>query len=420
MKTVLRCQKNRLRLTKHEYEIITALAFHSARLYNVGLYSVRQYYFANNTYLNYSQNYHACKDNENYRLLLSDTAQQILRLVERNMKSFFALWHLKQSGKYSDAVRLPHYKGKQELGIVLIQGRSARIKHGVVHVGFSKAFKEKYAPRMAELTFTLPKHIHVDRLHELRILPVFGGKEFDIEFVYELTCDPQPLDASRWLSVDMGLDNFATAFNCISGTSFIIDGKPIKHLNWKYNKDVARLQQINAWQHRTQPTRRIMRVTRKRAWAINDYFNRAVKTIADYCLQQNIGAVVVGDFSDIKRGINHGARNNQNFVQIPYGLFRQKLHSKCDALGIEYLTIEESYTSKTSFLDGEFPKKQETYAGRRIQRGLFRTASGAVVNADVNGAAQIARKYSTSNHRFAFGERVDAGFVSNPTRIRLR
>ena len=104
MKTMILTQKNRLKLSSTKLEIVKQLSYYSARLYNVGLYSVRQYYFNNNAYLNYAKNYHECKDNENYKLLLSDTSQQILRIVDRNFKSFFGLLKLKSQGKYTERV----------------------------------------------------------------------------------------------------------------------------------------------------------------------------------------------------------------------------------------------------------------------------------------------------------------------------
>ena len=60
--------------------------------------------------------------------------------------------------------------------------------------------------------------------------------------------------------------------------------------------------------------------------------------------------------------------------------------------GIQVIAHEESYTSKTSHLDGEQPHKLETYLGKRIKRGLFRTADGTLISTDVNAAAQITRK----------------------------
>jgi len=125
---------------------------------------------------------------------------------------------------------------------------------------------------------------------------------------------------------------------------------------------------------------------------------------------------VIGDFSDIKQNINIGKKNNQNFVSIPYGLFKRKLESKCEQLGIKYHLQEESYTSKCSYLDNETVEKQETYLGKRITRGLFRTAKGYLINADVNGAANILVKFLTSN-----GQRITNryGCINHPPRLKL-
>lgn len=414
-------QKNRLKPTPEAYRLIKAMSWHSARLYNVGLYSVRQYFFLNHEYLNYSKNYHQCKDNENYRLLLSDTAQQILRLVERNFYSFFGLLNLKKAGKYSDKVRMPYYKKKDEHGIITIQGRSARIRGGNVLIGFSKEFKESYQPQIGDLRFKLPKPIQVKKLQEVRIIPIANGLEFDIEFVYKKMIEEvEPLDPTRHVSLDMGLDNFVTCFDSTNGSSMIIDGRYIKSINQRYNHNKAHLQSI-ADRQGYHTTRRMLRLSRKRQDRINDYFNRTVKFISDYCVKNNIGTLIVGDFSDIKQCINLGRRTNQNFVQIPYGKFRQKLQSKCNQVGIAYHAIEESYTSKCSFLDGEDVQKHERYLGKRINRGLFRTATNRTVNADVNGAGNILVKFLTRTNRLSelIKERVVKGFVNNPVRVKF-
>lgn len=151
MKTMVLTQKNRLRLSSTKLEIVKQLSYYSARLYNVGLYSVRQYYFNNNAYLPYVKNYHECKDNENYKLLLSDTSQQILRIVDRNFKSFFGLLRLKSQGKYTEKVRIPHYKKQDELMNITIQGRSARIRKGYVIIGPQKLLEKSMNHRLKSL-----------------------------------------------------------------------------------------------------------------------------------------------------------------------------------------------------------------------------------------------------------------------------
>jgi len=385
----------------------------------VGLYSVKQYYFNNNAYLDYAKNYHECKGNENYKLLLSDTSQQILRIVDRNFKSFFGLLKLKSQGKYTEKVRIPHYKKQDELMNITIQGRSARIRKGYVIIGLSKAFREKHNPPFKELKFKLPKNITVDKLQEVRILPIFNGLEFDIEFVYKKEFKPLSVDKNNYLSIDMGLDNFATCFNSNDGSSFIIDGRYIKSINRHYNKQKAYYQSILDRQN-IKVSKKMLNLSCKRYNKINNYFNLAVKYITDYAISKNIGSIVIGDFSNIKQNINIGKKNNQNFVAIPYGIFKRKLQSKCEQLGIEYHLQEESYTSKCSFLDNESVKKHDTYKGKRVKRGLFRTSQGYLINADTNGSANILVKFLTSNSQHL--PKVVAkryGCVNHPPRLKL-
>ena len=47
-----------------------------------------------------------------------------------------------------------------------------------------------------------------------------------------------------------------------------------------------------------------------------------------------------------------------NFVQIPYNIFINQLIYKCEENNIRCVVVEESYTSGTSFVDGEVPCKE--------------------------------------------------------------
>ena len=77
---------------------------------------------------------------------------------------------------------------------------------------------------------------------------------------------------------------------------------------------------------------------------------------------------------------------------IPYQILLQQLKYKCENVGINYIEQEESYTSGTSFLDEENPIKENYNKNRRIQRGLFKSNSGLLINSDVNGSFQIMKK----------------------------
>ncbi|WP_372365638.1 zinc ribbon domain-containing protein [Candidatus Uabimicrobium sp. HlEnr_7] len=106
------------------------------------------------------------------------------------------------------------------------------------------------------------------------------------------------------------------------------------------------------------------------------------------------------------------AKDNQNFVSIPHSQFVNQLTYKAQFAGIEVLIQEESYISKCSFLDSEPIKKHQNYLGRRVKRGLFRSKQNILLNADINGAANIIRKAIPN----AFANGIE-GIVVFPKRI---
>lgn len=139
--------------------------------------------------------------------------------------------------------------------------------------------------------------------------------------------------------------------------------------------------------------------------------------IVQTCLAHKIGKVVIGEGWLAQDGSNLGKRNNQNFVNLPFGKFVWKLQAKCQECGIECVTVEESYTSKCDHLAGEAMKRQDKYLGKRKPRGLFHSSTGVTINADMNGALGILLK--TSNQKSLLTQ-LRSGGVTPPRRIRLR
>ena len=89
---------------------------------------------------------------------------------------------------------------------------------------------------------------------------------------------------------------------------------------------------------------------------------------------------------------------------------------------MRYVEQEESYTSKSSFLDMDEipvynPEQPYTgaFSGKRIRRGLYRFSDGRTANADLNGAANILKK---SKQNFDF-EELCKGLLASPLRIRV-
>ena len=145
---------------------------------------------------------------------------------------------------------------------------------------------------------------------------------------------------------------------------------------------------------------------------IENYLHNASRVIIDSLLQYHIGTLVIGKNDLWKQSISLGKRNNQNFVSIPHATFVSQLQYKAQLVGIHVNIIEESYTSKCSFLDNEPIQKHDAYVGKRIFRGLFRSANGQKINADINGSANIIRKVFPN----AFADGIQ-GVVVPPKRI---
>ena len=415
-------QTNTLKgLSKEAYEAIAEMCRYANNLYNVGLYNIRQYYFQEKQFLTYESNYHACKENENYALLQAGIAQQILRVVDRSFKSFFNLVKKANNGEYRfQDIKIPHYRKKGGMFVLVLQKNAISIRNGNLKLPMSYAFKHQHEGLKVEIPF--PNRIDPSTIKEVRILPCdFSGRYFKIQYVYTVQAEPKSLNEDNALGIDIGVDNLAT---CVptNGTPFILNGRGIKSINHRWNKERARLQSIADKQSiKGGKTKRIYRITEKRNNQVKDAIRKAARYIVDYCILNDIGTIIVGYNKDFKRSVNIGRANNQTFTNIPFGDLRSTIKNLCERYEIQYIEQEESYTSKSSFLDNdvlpeynpEQPYKGK-FSGKRIYRGLYQSANGTKINAVVNGAANILRKANRFDSSI-----LCQGFLANPQRIRL-
>ena len=96
-----------------------------------------------------------------------------------------------------------------------------------------------------------------------------------------------------------------------------------------------------------------------------------------------------------------------------------KIQYKSEDVGIDCIVAEESYTSKIDHCANEDMKKQESYLGKRIKRGLFESSIGKRLNADINGAIGILRKINAFSDVDIFNLR-DRGDVVSPLILKYK
>ena len=403
-------------LSKKEFRNLKYLCHIAKNLKNQAIYNVRQHYFQNKKYLSYNENYKMLKNSENYKKLNSNMAQQILKEVDGSFKSFFGLLKLAKNGQYDNKkIKLPNYLAKDGFTTLVIG--FVRLKDDILIVPYSNLFKKTHQ----EVKIKLPPVLKGKKIKEIRIIPKQHSRYFEIQYIYKVEEVQRELNKENALGIDLGIDNLCT---CVTnaGASFIIDGRKLKSINQYYNKINAKLQSIKDKQKIERTTLRQKRIARKRNNRINDYLSKAARIIVNYCLNNDIGKIVLGYNEDFQRNSNIGSINNQNFVNIPYGKLRGKLIYLCKLYGIEFKLQEESYTSKASFFDGdEIPiydkenPQEYIFSGKRIKRGLYQTSKGYQLNADCNGALNILRKSKVVDLSVLYNR----GELNTPKRIRV-
>jgi putative transposase len=400
--------------SKHDmFKKIDEKSFLSKNLYNRANYIIRQEFINTSrekeegkrttaNWIRYNQIQKQLQNDKDfdYNNLPAKVSQQVLKLLDKNWVSFFEAirdWK-KNPSKYLGKPALPRYKNKTKgRGILTytIQAISKKeLRSGIVRLsGTEIRIKTKQDPK---------------DIQQVRVIPRIGF--YVIEVVYNKNViNHENLDKNKIVGIDLGVNNLATVTSNQNNLKpLLVNGRPLKSMNQYYNKKRAELQSY--FGKRT--SRKLMKLTNKRNRKIEHYLHTTSRYLVNYFLFHNIGLVIIGKNDQWKSESNMGKRNNQSFVSIPHGNFIQMIKYKCELVGIEVRLVEESYTSKCSFIDFEPLHKHENYLGKRVKRGLFVSKYGIKINSDCNGSGNIIRKEIPN----AFADGIE-GVVVRPIRF---
>jgi putative transposase len=379
----------------------------SKNLYNQALYEVKEN-LKNNKFIFYNDlnkimiNKTNLEGSINYKLLKAQVSQQILKVLDKNLKSYFKSIkdYSKHKEKYKGKPKLPNYK--KTYNQLIYTNQSATIKEGYIHL--SKALKipipqwNKYCEK-------------ISHFNQIRIIP--KRNYICIEIVYEYDIQNEILNYNEYSSIDLGIDNLITLVSM--NNPLLISGKQIKSINQFFNKQLSKYQSIKDKQHIKKTTNKINNLYEKRENRLKDLFHKISRYIVNYMIKNKIGNIVIGYNKNWKDSISLGKKTNQKFVQIPYLNFLNYLKYKCQLSGINLIETEESYTSKCDALSFEKIGKHENYSGKRVKRGLFQSGIKKLINADVNGSINIMRKVVDDSY---VNKIINRGLLFNPIKIK--
>ncbi|HUX98377.1 MAG TPA: transposase [Candidatus Deferrimicrobium sp.] len=342
------------------------------------------------------------KDAPAYQALPAQTSQQILLLLERNWKSFFEAlddWKVHPEN-YKGRPQPPNLKEQDAQNLLIFTNQQCMIKGDFL-----------FFPPKVDLPSIKVDPARLGTLQQVRIVP--RGVFSIIEIVYKKEVEIPLLSKSqkkRMIAIDIGVRNTVCIVSNCGLRPWILKGGAVKSVNQFYNKQRAKYQTLYKEQGlmgkgiKGQPSR-LDRLDKIRNNKIEDLFHKLSRAIIGYCSANTIGTIVLGYNAQWKQNSRMGRVNNQNFQHVPFYRLVEKITYKAELEGIQVVRVNESHTSKCSFLDNEPIEHHETYCGKRgvyrstkvggnnkVDHGLFQAADGRVINSDVNGAYNILQK----------------------------
>ncbi len=369
---------------------LSSLCHQVKNLYNRANYLYKQAQQQRTT-LSYYELNGQLKGEECYMLLPAHTAQHTLKLLCRNWKAFYQArkeWKVHPE-RFLGSPQPPKYKSPGGEMVAIITNQQVRIQNGWLLLPKKVGFKIK--TRLTSL----------DSIREVRIVP--RGVGYTVEIVYHKNI-PKRLQKknTRKGAMDLGLTNLVTFVDNIGSRSIIVkdEGKGIKSTTQYYLKRISQLQEQYAQQQRKQlrQQNRLVygqvyhRLRERWRRKVKEYFHQLSRFLVNLWKERELSTIYIGYNPLWKQQVRLRKKTTQLFVIIPFHHLISLLEYKAAEEGIDIVLVDESYTSKCSFLDNEPVQKQTSYQGRRVKRGMFKSATGQLINADVNASYNILLK----------------------------
>lgn len=295
-------EKHIIRPNHKHYADLKDLCHKSKNLYNAGLYMVRQYYFSVKDdpnvkfkYLNYYAVYRQMNDEHNpdFYAICSNAAQNTLRVVDQNFASFFTLLKKKQAGLYTEDVKIPKYLNKDGYFPIIINA-----------VNLPKKLRDSGILRIPNTDIQL----HSDKASsakQLRI--VYHGNYIQVEIIYEVKDTLPKEDNRRYMSLDLGINNLCAVASNVT-PAFLIDGKRLKHINQRWNKETSQLK--SNLPKGVYTSNLIRSKNLKRHNQVDTYLHKVSRIIINHAVSNNINTIIIGKNNGWKQEVNMGKTNN--------------------------------------------------------------------------------------------------------------
>ena len=416
---MLLSHKTSVKVTEDQANIIGHMCYAAYKLWNVCNYERLHYKDMDlDEYPDWYYQKKAHKDDLWYKQLPSQTAQEVCKLLDKAWKSFYQL----QKTHGIENPKPPRFK-QENIAITYMQKGIVHAKgDSTVRLTLSKQLKQ-FMSKQYDITnnfLYLKNKIFKDTdvIKQIRIYPPENGT-CAVIVVYEIDDAVMLSDNGRYLSIDLGLHNLMTCYNSATGETFIAGRKYLSICHY-FHKEIARVQsqwyktQTKAGVKYPKMSKHVQKLYKKKNDCISDYLHKVTRFIAEYCHDNGINTVVIGDITNIRKDNDKGSVTNQKLHSLPYRKFYILLEYKLAMYGIQFVKQNEAYSSQTSPL---MPKvcKENAEKSNRVKRGLY-TDGSKIWNADCVGAFNILRLYFQKN---GIEKQIDPLKIADPYVVKV-
>ncbi|NJE09521.1 RNA-guided endonuclease TnpB family protein [Thermococcus sp. MAR1] len=318
------------------------------------------------------------------------TVQQLARKNAEAWRSFFSLNRRKKKGELPEwfKPRPPKFvreENGRKLFVIPLRNDQYRINGNVLEL--------RRLGKFGRLKLQFKGRIHLrgkqGRL-EITYDPIkrkwYAHVSFNVEEKLEngeWVKLPRTPKGSLSAGIDLGVNNLMAVY-VENGESFLVNGRPLKSIDFYWRKRMADYQsKLNKSGAKT--SRKLKRMHEKAKLRAKHYINTAVRQTVRRLYDLGVSKIVVGYPKGIARSSDKGKK--QNFLLSHVWRFNtviQRLKEVSEEYGIRVVVVGEAFTSQTCPLCGQ------RHPNARFVRGLFKChREGVVMNSDLVGAFNI-------------------------------
>jgi len=380
--------------------VLGHLAYATWKLWNVANYERRNWTKESGiAYPNWYDQKKRLKDQFWYNNLPSQSAQELLHTLDGAWKSFYKL---KKTGGIENP-KPPKFK--RELfnvkylnnGFMVLDGNKIRLAIPKQLRGY---LKEKFGFEDTYLNVDVPNHLQLkgEKVKTLEFKPIRQGK-YELIVVVEIPDIEEHVPSVKFMSLDFGINNFLSGVTYV-GSNFILSGRQLLSVNRYFDKTISYYDSLSDGQQAARgvqypkQSKRVTKLYETRRKQVHHLLHTMSRTVINKAVAEGVETIVIGDLTGIREAKNFGTKTNQRFHKWPFRKMAQSIRYKAALVGIAVVSVTEKYTSQTCSVCKEIPSKENAQKVNRKHRGLYVCKEcGSVINADLNGARNITKKY---------------------------